>query len=369
MSKRCVLELFDEITSLNRIELDRLLSLYESKLGIPEVRSVRHPDVVDDRVFIFAYEINGEAYRIMRAAEECSGGVLYFPRGVYEIDRMLEIGNCCSFLLHKSAVLKAVRELPFVLVYDAGRSYPELKESNGHLIPSPDPDAEDWNLFITGGYVDGAGLASCICLNSFKHFTMRDISLRNGKKYGLRIEEEGSAWTYELIAQNLYVKCTMPGLAGNAGISSNGGDSHFIDCVVVDYTRGFEMLGGGSNRLTRCHVWGGPVPPRAEGELPEMLVDSVNYVLSSYDALLTDCYADTGKTGFLVTENARLIGCSYFNNYSYQMDDVTVIDHRSGALLVSNCMFRKDSPKATLYKGSKENVIWSDNLLTGDMVF
>ena len=45
----------------------------------------------------------------------------------------------------------------------------------------------------------------------------------------------------------------------------------------------------GSNRLTRCHVWGGPVPPRSEGELPEMLIDSVNYVLSSYDAILTDC--------------------------------------------------------------------------------
>jgi len=191
------------------------------------------------------------------------------------------------------------------------------------------------------------------------------MSLRNGRKYGLRIEDEGSTWTYELVAQNLYLKCTMPGLAGNAGISSNGGDSHCIACRLVDYTRGIELLGGGSTRLTRCHVWGGPIPPRAEGELPEMLKDSVNYVLSSYDAILTDCYADTGMTGFLVTENARLIGCSYFNNYTYRMDDVTVIDHRGGELSVSDCLFRKTSPRSTLYRGDRAHLAARGTILDG----
>jgi len=303
--------------------------------------------------------------RLQRAVDACERGVLYIPKGVYRIRKMIEVKNCCSLMMHKSAVLKAVAEMPFVLFYDAESSYPDIVEKDGHIVPSEDPDAEDWNLFVTGGVIDGAGLASCMCLNSFKHFTMRDTSFRNGKKYGLRIEEAGSSWTYELVAQNLYLKCTMSGLAGNAGISSNGGDSHFIDCIVVDYTKGFELLGGGSNRLTRCHVWGGPVPPPAEGELPEMLKDSVNYVLSSYDVILTDCYADTGKTGYLVTENARLIGCSYFNNYTYLMDDVTVIDHRAGSLLVTNGLFRKTSPKATLYMGNKENLTWRDNVLDG----
>ena len=311
-------------------------------------------------------EVSDDA-RIMRAVAECERGILYIPKGVYLISEMLVIKNCCSLLMHKSAVLKAVKEMPYVLWYDAEASYPDIVEKDGHIVPSDDPDAEDWNLFVTGGYIDGAGLASCMCLNSFKHFTMRDTSFRNGKKYGLRIEEAGSSWTYELVAQNLYFKCTLPGMAGNAGISSNGGDSHFIDCIVVDYTIGFEMLGGGSNRLTRCHVWGGPIPPRAEGELPEMLIDSVNYVLDSYDIILTDCYADTGMTGYQVKKNARLIGCSYFNNYTYLMDDVTVIEHQSGSLLVANGLFRKTSPHSTLYKnvGGKE-LIWRDNIIDGD---
>ena len=57
MSKRSVKELFDEITSLDRIDLDRLLNLYESKLGIPEIRFVRPRDVVDDRVFVSGYDV------------------------------------------------------------------------------------------------------------------------------------------------------------------------------------------------------------------------------------------------------------------------------------------------------------------------
>ena len=108
---------------------------------------------------------NSDDRRIMRAVADCAGGVLYFPKGVYEIASMLTVSNCCSLLLHKSAVLKAVRQMPFVLKIDAAASCPELQECDGHLVPSGDPDAEDWNLGLAGGYVDGAGLASCVCLN------------------------------------------------------------------------------------------------------------------------------------------------------------------------------------------------------------
>ena len=52
MAKRSVKELFDEITSLDRIDLKILLEWFEFKLGIPEERSVRPRDVVDDRVFV-----------------------------------------------------------------------------------------------------------------------------------------------------------------------------------------------------------------------------------------------------------------------------------------------------------------------------
>lgn len=97
-----------------------------------------------------------------------------------------------------------------------------------------------------------------------------------------------------------------------------------------------------------------------------MLIDSVNFWVDSVDAVLTDCYADTGKTGYLIKQSTRMFGCSYFNNYTYEMDDVTVIEHIGGNLLVSGGMFRKTSPKSTLYKGDDKNLIWRDNILEGD---
>ena len=309
---------------------------------------------------------NSDEARIMRAIETCPSGVLFIPKGVYELKKPVVVTNCCSLLLHKSAVLKAVDKMNYVLIYDAAASYPNVSDSNSRLTSSGDYDAEDWNLFVCGGVLDGNGLASCMSLLSFKHFTMKDTSFRNGKQYGLRIEERGSLWSYELVATNLYFKCTMPGLGGNAAVSSLGGDSHFVDCICVDYTVGFELLGGGSNRLTRCHVWGGPIPPRAKGEPPEMLVNSVNYRINCKDTILTDCYADTGQTGFEISADSRLIGCSYYNNYVYGLDNIIIIQHFDGRLVVSNGYYRQTSPNAKLYVGGGD-VIWRDNVLAGGL--
>jgi hypothetical protein len=67
---------------------------------------------------------NSDDKRIMRAVADCAGGVLFFPRGLYIIADMLVVDNCCSFLLHKSAVLKAVRKMPFVLkIINIGSKY------------------------------------------------------------------------------------------------------------------------------------------------------------------------------------------------------------------------------------------------------
>ena len=51
---------------------------------------------------------NSDDFRIMRAVNECERGVLYIPKGVYEIANMLTITNCCSFLLHKHHLLPRI---------------------------------------------------------------------------------------------------------------------------------------------------------------------------------------------------------------------------------------------------------------------
>ena len=295
--------------------------------------------------------------RLQRAIDAAGeGGVLYVPRGVYEVAAPLVSTNFCSIEMHKSAVLKAVKPMDFVLKVNDDKARRELFRRGQPL--------EDYNCFVRGGRIDGNGLASCLALDGFWHYTLRETTFLNGLKYGVRMH--GEAGGYELIANNLYFKCLKKGLAGNIAFCSTGGDSHFTDCVVVDYTIGFKVSGG--NRLTRCHVWGGPIPPAKPGEDREMLKDSVCYWIEGGDkTCLRDCYADTGKVGFRICSQAQLLGCWYYNNKCFKLDDITIIEHRGGRLLVTDGWFYKDTPHVTMYKSTSPGACaeWSNMTYVG----
>ncbi len=293
--------------------------------------------------------------RLRRAIEAAPRGVLYVPAGLYEIDEPLTVTNLCSLLFHKSAVLRAVAPMAFILSVDCKAQH--AKQLRGDF-------PEDYNLFIQGGDFDGRGLASCLFLGDYHHFTLKDITLRNGKPYGLKVNHPVERKGYELVANNVYCRCNMSGLAGNVGIHTSGGDSHYTDCIVVDYTIGIEVSGGGANRFTRCHVWGGCIPPPREGAECEMLQDSVCFKIAGNGTLLRDCYADTGKTGFYLNGTASLLGCCYFNNYYFKMDDTTVIDHIAGEAVVADCTFVKTSPRCRVYRGPGAGITWRDNTYT-----
>ena len=294
--------------------------------------------------------------RLQRAIDATPSGVLYVPGGLYLVSSPVVVTNLCSLEMHKGAVLRAVCEMQYVLKVDNSAGF--------RALPKGDDRQHDYNLFVKGGRIDGNGLAACMALDGFRHYTLRDTTFLNGRTCGLRVN--GEAGGYELIAFNLYFKCVIPGLAGNAAVWSTGGDSHYTDCVAVDYTVGFRMGRGGSNRLTRCHVWGGPLPAAEEGGEREMLKGSVNFWIDgASDTILRDCYADTGKTGFLVDGwDTHLDGCRYFNNYHFKLDDITVIDHRSGRLLVNACRFNKSNPRIRAYTGIG-TVEWRNMIYAG----
>ena len=296
----------------------------------------------------------GDSARIMRAVDAAGrGGVVWFPRGEYEIDAMLAVTNQSSLLMHKSAHLMAVREMPFVLTYSGGVS----NSSN----------AIDRNLFIKGGDIDGNGFAGCAQVMGVVHFTMADSTFRNGKGVGLQFGDPDprrkNAGGYEIVANNLYFICDKPGLAGNVGLLTYIGDSHFTDIVAVDYTTGIRDMKW-SNRFTRCHIWGGRIK-KPGTQICEMLENSVAFDLQGTDAVLENCYADTAMTGFRVCRDARIFNCAYYNNWHFKMDNPTVFRHEGGNLIVTGCRFSKNSPKATLYSSGKSagSLAWRDNNL------
>ena len=284
-----------------------------------------------------------DAPRIQRAVDATPSGVLEIGKGLYEIAKTVSVTNLCSLRMHKSAHLRAVAQMDYVLRVNTAPIFDSLEWLGDRR--------QDYNMFVTGGKIDGNGLASCMMLDGFNHYTLRDTTFCNGKRYGLAVDaEEGTG--YELIAENLYFKCVMPGLAGNTAFFLNGGDCHITDCVSVDYTIGFHLATGGSNRLTRCHAWGGQIPPPREGEPCEMLKDSICFKIGGTSAILRDCYADTGETGYeVIGLETRLIGCSYFSNKMFGLDNMTIVRHLSGRLLVDAGAFIKCAPHCKVYEG------------------
>ena len=292
-----------------------------------------------------------DAARIQRAVDATAFGVLHIPAGLYTVSSPIFVRNRCSLELHKTAVLRAVKPMEFVVWVDVGIA-------NKLPLPKGDFRSCDRNLFVTGGKIDGNGLASCLCIVNPFHFTLRDTTFLNGKAYGLK-----TSGGCEVIGQNLYFQCDVSGLAGNTAAYLCGGDSHYTDCVVVDYTVGFRNANG-SNRFTRCHVWGGPVPAPKPGEEREMLKDSICFWNEGGDAVFRDCYADTGKTGYRIDAMTQLFGCRYYNNRWFKLDDITVIDHRKGTLLVADCHFMDGgTPKIRIYRPSglvQGKAVWRD---------
>ncbi len=298
---------------------------------------------------------NDDSPRIMRAIHDAPAGQVFIPTDHYYLASPIVITNACSLELQELAVLEATAEMEFVLTWDGQRDDvgTRVKQSR--------------NCFLKGGTIDAKGFGSCLHLTNYWHFTLRDMTFLNGKKYGLRVGHEPGG--VEIVANNLYFQCTMPGLAGNVALSTNHTDSHYTDVVIVDYTIGVEDLCGGSNRYTRVHVWVGAVR--------DYVPNSICYVLKGKseaygEVLLTDCYADTGTIGFDIYTNVRLLGCAYYNNYEWiGLDDVLCIrNNTTQTVLIADSVFTKTSPKATFYKGVPgERVTFRDNIFRGGLTF
>ena len=322
--------------------------------------------------------------RFRRAIEAAADGVLAVPKGEYEIGSMICVTNRCSLELHPNAHLKAVREMKYVLFWDGHDDYHALSvfDANGAMR---DPAGS----FIRGGDIDGRGLASCLAIANAHHFTLRDTVLHNGKRTGLCVTRETGGHLYELIAENVYCKTTMSGLAGNVGIECQCSDCHFTDCIVVDYTVSIRDRGG-ANRFTRCHVWGGTVPPKgmsfrewsefyarnkklsqagrfdaaAERELlskgvPEMLQNSIAFDIRVGSSVYDGCYADTAEIGYNVMAGGVTICASgFFNNPRMGLRKSTAIVHSGGRLTVRDCSFIGAANVEKLYCGSGTNLVW-----------
>lgn len=329
-----------------------------------------------------------DAPRFRRAIDAAANGILEVPRGEYAIASPLVVTNRCSLEMHPAAHLVATREMDFLLTWAAAGDYVSLTlfEPDGRIY-------DNLGLFVRGGDIDGNGLASCLRLSNAHHFTLANVTLHNGRRVGLEVSRGEKGYLYELVANNVYAKCNMKGLAGNVGIDIGVSDCHLTDIFVIDYTVGIRVRGS-SNRLTRCHVWGGTVPPKGMGVrewstlygeskrrpwtpeaeremlakgLPEMLAGSIAFDIRGWEHTFDGCYADTAEIGFRVAGgNAILSRCGFYNNPRMGLRKSTAIVHRGGRLLVDSCCFNGGAGCERLYEASGDTtLLWRTNIAQG----
>ena len=279
-----------------------------------------------------------DAPRLQRAIDATKGGVLYLPRGDYAISSTLVISNRCSLLMHKSATLRAVTEMEYVLRVNHAGIWDKL----------------DFLCFVRGGAIDGNGLASCLLLEGYWRQSLDDIKFFNGRQYGLYVRRGGA----EIVANGLYFLCGAQGPGGNTAMYLQGGDSHYTDVHIRGWATGV-VVKGGSNRLTRFDVKGCALP------------GSTAFRIEGDSTILRDCTADTVQIGFDVQGawETRLLGCTYANDGDVGLTDLFAVRQigNSGSLLVSECEFSRSGPdeRICVYYGNGL-VKWRDILYAGD---
>ena len=96
--------------------------------------------------------------------------------------------------------------------------------------------------------------------------------------------------------------------------------------------------------------------------IPEMLVDSVAFDLSSSINVLDGCFADTATVGYLVKGGNNIITNSgFYNNKLMGLRHTLAIKNESPRLVVTNSFFTNPTGTDRFYEGERENVIWSNN--------
>ncbi|MGN0852655.1 MAG: hypothetical protein ACI4Q3_04680 [Kiritimatiellia bacterium] len=338
-----------------------------------------------------------DAPRFRRAIDAAANGILEVPKGEYAIATPLAITNRCSLDMHPAARLVATAPMDFLLAWDGDCQAPTVSGPGGKTCG-------DLGFFIRGGDVDGNGLAGCLRIGNAHRFTLSDVTLHNGRGVGLEVSGRTGGHFRKLVAHNVCCTCDMKGLAGNVGVDIAVSGCHLTDVVVTDYTVGLRVRGS-ANRLTRCHVRGGMVPPKgldvrtwaslcganerkmrggpsdptgaepvwtdadernllAKG-VPEMLVGSIAFDIVGGDNTLDGCQADTAEIGYNVHAPAILARSGFRNNPLMGLRKSTAIVHRAGRLVVETCAFDGGAGRGKLYEGTRRDFVWKTSTARG----
>ena len=276
--------------------------------------------------------------------------VLFFPDGEYLLAKPIctpaNPEHAVSLQLSNFAVIKAMD----------GWDNEEALIRIGAAEPFNTILVNGSNYFVTGGVIDGNGVANGISIDSGRETRIDNVSIKH-TKVGIHIKLGANSGSSDADICNVNIVGT--GKVGSIGLLVEGMDNTFTNMRIAYVHTGVKLVRGG-NYLRNIHPLGGPSYP---GSTAFHDLSGANW----YDF----CYSDQYETGFNFKGGTRSI-CHNCFCYWYRTMETGEIGFKTDGefnALLSNCKvsLRGDAPNASFLVGavggfgSIENPFFDEN--------
>ncbi len=217
--------------------------------------------------------------------------VLYFPDGEYLISKPIcTPGNpehSVSLMLSNYATIKATPDW----------SNDEAMIRLGAAEPFNSIAINGSNYFLSGGIIDGSGVANGVSIDSGRETRIDNLSIKH-TKIGLHVKFGANSGSSDADICNVNIYGN--GQTDSIGLLIEGCDNTFTNMRICKVQIGVKLVRGG-NTLRNIH----PLYGSAHGW--NYYADSVAFYDIGWDNRYDFCYSDQYATGFYLKDGLRSI--------------------------------------------------------------
>ncbi len=177
------------------------------------------------------------------------------------------------------------------------------------------------NNFLSGGIIDGSGVAKGLSIDSGREYSIRNVSLKF-VTHGIHVK-----WNDEYGSNDsdiFNVNIVGMGVKGSVGLLIEGSDNTFANMRIANFEVGVRCSGGG-NFLRNIHplyIYKDDNDFSHAGEIEYL--DSVGFDDRSNGTWYDICYSDNFATGFRMADKSKSIYNSCFAYWYTTRGDVEI---------------------------------------------
>lgn len=261
---------------------------------------------------------------IKKAIADNPGGTVYFPDGEYTVSESIVIpaepDKCVSFRLSAYATLKAASSW-------ADKTAPVVRLGVGTV---GDDMLQSRNVSLTGGVIDGAGVAYGLSIEGGRDILVSNMAINN-TPCGIHIKSVDNA-TNDVGADIENVNIMGDGSADSVGVLVEGSNNSLTNIRAFRVSAGMKCTESGSDNIFRSIGAVATEGAASNAALAGFIdLSSGNH----YDA----CYSDQFATGFGFSTNARSVYNDCFVTWRDAENGYHVGFGATGRLnaVISNC--------------------------------